>query len=253
MSTPLPVLVSRDVHLTSVVGIDTTLWALILEIGGQLATADWLLVGVQMVALHGVIAGRQPVRTTEDIDMVANVLARRHAIGACVDAIESAGLTASPSISGDRLHRFERHGTRVDLVVADHLPKGLRPKIKGRTAVSIVGAQRAIDRAHIVAVVLGDQRAIVPLPDILGAIVLKARAAVADSRDPSRHISDIAFLCSCPDNPIALAATIDAKERRYLNKVHLPIDTRAAPWVFLDPADRWKALEAWRLLSEPPA
>ena len=89
------------------------------------------------------------------------------------------------------------------------------------------------------------------LPDLRGAIVLKARAAVADNRDVQRHESDIAYLCSLIDDPRQIADKLDIKERRYLRKSQLPTDSRLFPWAQLDPLTRADASESWaRLTSE---
>jgi hypothetical protein len=50
------------------------LWETILDIGQALSIDSWMLVGGQMVMLHGLIAGRVMTRATNDIDVLAAVL-----------------------------------------------------------------------------------------------------------------------------------------------------------------------------------
>jgi hypothetical protein len=83
----------------------------------------------------------------------------------------------------------------------------------------------------------------------IGALVLKARAAVEDSRDPQRHHTDLAFLSGLIADPVAEAALLDAKERRSLRKVGLMADERRDPWVFLATEFREAAMEAWATLT----
>ena len=70
----------------------------------------------------------------------------------------------------------------MDLLVPDHLPARVSARLRGYSAVPIVGGRRAIDRAGLVPVVrLGDRRVEVVIPDLRGALVLKARAASVDT------------------------------------------------------------------------
>jgi len=225
------------------------LWRALLQIAERLDSQDWVLVGGQMVALHGYIHGSIPPRISDDIDLVANLLICSASLQNCASAVESINLTPRPSLAGKYLQRFEGDGIKVDLLVADHLPRHLIPRLRGHRPVAITGGQRALDSAHRVRVRLGEIEATVVLPSLQGAIVLKARASVADNRDAQRHESDIAFLCSLIDDPRQIAAQLDTKERRYLRKSKLPTDPRQFPWVQLDPLARADASEAWARLT----
>jgi predicted nucleotidyltransferase len=244
-----PWLTDDVVDLDRAVVAEKPLWTALLQIAGRLDPLDWVLVGGQMVALHGYIRGSTPPRTTDDIDLVANLLVRTDSLHDCASAAESINLKPSPSMSGKRLQRFEGGGIRVDLLIPDYLPRHLVPRLRGHRPVSIVGGQRALDRAHGVRVRLGEIQATVVLPDLRGAVVLKARASVAENRDAERHAGDIAFLCSLIDDPRRIARELDVKERGYLRKCRLPRDSRQYPWVVLDPLIRAEASEAWARLT----
>lgn len=173
-------------------------------------------------ALHGFVAGVPPVRVTTDIDIVADVVVRSAALQHVVAVLESLEFVAEPSVSGRSLHRFVSARNTVDLVVPDHPPAGTSVKIHGYPAVQIAGGRRALDRAALVPVNLGSRHADIVMPDLRGALVMKARAAVTDSRNPDRHISDLAFLSTLISDPIAMAAALDVRERRSLRRVKLP-------------------------------
>ena len=96
--------------------------------------------------------------------------------------------------------------------------------------------------------VTGGAQVDIVVPDLRGAIVLKARAALGDRRDNERHIMDVAFLCSLVSDPLGLSAALDAKERASLRRVDMPGDPRQFPWVFLDEAVRLNSIETWRAL-----
>jgi predicted nucleotidyltransferase len=244
-----PLITDRVVALDPLVGVDT-LWRVIVDIAAVLASDEWVLIGGQMVVLHGFIAGVEPPRATTDIDIVADVLARKGMLERCASALESMQLQPRPSITGKSLHRFVGERATVDLVVPDHLPTSAAVRLRGYSAVPITGGRRALDRAGRVAVTLGSDAAEIVVPDLRGAIVLKARAASADRRDNERHVSDVAFLCSLVTDPLELAVQLDSKERRSLRRIDLANDTRSTPWVFLEPSARLDALDAWRELTK---
>jgi predicted nucleotidyltransferase len=243
----LPVLAERAVVLDALFGSDP-IWSAVVDIAGAMRQDEWLLIGGQMVALHGFIAGAVPPRATTDIDIVADVMVRAGALQRCAAVLEALHFDPQPSITGRSLHRFVGARGSVDLLVPDHLPATVSARLRGYSAVPIVGGRRALNRAGLVPVVLGDRRVDVVTPDLQGALVLKARAASADRRDTERHLSDLAFLSSLVADPLAMATAIDGNERRSLRRIALGADTRFAPWVFL-PADvRQDAADAWRAL-----
>jgi predicted nucleotidyltransferase len=141
-----PLITDRIVTLDAVVGVDN-LWRVIVDIAAALASDEWVLIGGQMVALHGFIAGAGPPRATTDIDIVADVLARKGTLERCASVLESMQLRPRPSITGKSLHRFVGERATVDLVVPDHLPPSAAARLRGYAAVPITGGRRALDRA----------------------------------------------------------------------------------------------------------
>jgi predicted nucleotidyltransferase len=240
-------LAERAVVLDASFGSDP-IWSAVIDIAEAMRQDEWSLIGGQMVSLHGFIAGAVPPRATTDIDIVVDVTVRAGALQRSAAVLESLQFDPQPSITGKSLHRFVGARASVDLLVPDHLPARVSARLRGYSAVPIVGGRRALDRAGLVTVVLGDRRADIVTPDLQGALVLKARAASADRRDTARHLSDLAFLSSLVADPLAMAAEIDGNERRSLRRIALGVDTRFPPWVFL-PADvRQDAADAWRAL-----
>ena len=111
----LPVLTDDVIDLAGWVGGDP-LWRAIAEIAAAMRSDEWLLIGGQMVALHGFVAGTVPPRTTTDIDIVAAVLVRRGALDRCADVLEAMDLRPQPSVTGKSLqpdrHRWRRFRPR---------------------------------------------------------------------------------------------------------------------------------------------
>lgn len=82
---------------------------------------------------------------------------------------------------------------------------------------------------------LGEELGRLPRPNVLGAMLLKARAVDVDP-DPERHLGDLPFLLSLVDDPFDLAEDLTPMERRYL-------DARRR---LRDPND-----QAWRTVPNP--
>ncbi len=224
------------------------LWSLVAELANRLDPGSWVLIGGQMVALHVHLAGGMPRRTTTDVDIVADIVTDRSAFHSCKTAAIDMGLEAQPSITGKSLHRFSGPAGHLDLMVPDHLPTNLTRQFTTPTPVSVAGGQRALDRRMVAHIDTEAGPASIPLPDLVGAIVIKARAATSDTRDRIRHHTDIAQLAAIIDDPIELCESLDTKEKRYLRRVRLSDDLTTSPWLELDDQSRQRAVDAWGTL-----
>ncbi len=85
-----------------------------------------------------------------------------------------ATLGPEPSVNGKTLHRFVGPSGQLDLMVPDHLPDWLTRKFTRPTPIVVPGGQRAIDRRITVGITTAFGDADIPIPDLQGAIVLKA-------------------------------------------------------------------------------
>ena len=243
---------AADVERVSLLQVDTPewrLWAALAELASHLTAEQWVLIGGQMVALHLHLAGAQPTRTTTDIDIVADILTAQSSYAACKNAARKMNLKPEPSITGNTLHRFAGPSGQLDLMVPDHLPSWLTRKFTRPTPVVVPGGQRAIDRRTNIAIATTYGDADIPIPDLQGALVLKARAATADTRDRERHHLDLAQLSAIIDNPLRLRDDLDTKEKRSLRKGHLAEDPTKAPWLRLENPLRQRALDTWFTLT----
>jgi len=234
---------------------DWIIWDQLAQLARKLDPRDWVLVGGQMVALHSHIAGVLPMRTSRDIDLVANVIARPGVLARLSNVMTEVGLVPQPSADDRRLHRFVGDDLVVDVMIPDHLPRHLLPRLVGRNPVAIAGGQRALIRAATADIVTASGTSTIPVPDLIGALVLKARASIVDRRDGGRHLLDLAHLSALVDDPIELRTQLDAKELRSLRKVTLTTSAVLDPWIRLEPTLRDRAIEAWRTLigDAPPS
>lgn len=94
-----------------------------------------------------------------------------------------------------------------------------------------------------------DRTGLVPRPDLAGALVIKARAAVIDRRrGPDRHQRDLAFLCSLVARPLELRRELGEKNCERVAGVTALHDPGHAAWRVL-PGDGLDAYAAFRLIS----
>jgi len=130
------------------------------------------------------------------------------------------------------VYRFVRasDNARADVLAPDHTPPRWLRTVGGDT-IRIEGGTQALRRAMPVRVVKGDQSAIVPVPDLLGALVLEAAAWATDARDRERHSGDAAFLVSLLSDPLAERDRFAGSDRKRLLRLNKVLDDPdAAEW-----------------------
>ncbi|MEM9747823.1 MAG: nucleotidyl transferase AbiEii/AbiGii toxin family protein [Actinomycetota bacterium] len=227
------------------------MWSKLVELSRHLRLDDWLLVGGQMVALHCHVAGVTPGRVTTDVDVLANVVATSDALAACREAARAMNLEPQPSLDGRHQHRFRNDEMILDVLVPDHTPKHLVLRLLGRDPVPIVGGARALQRAAYCSVDTVAGLAEIPIPDLRGALVLKARAWTSDTRDRDRHLFDLAQLSAPIDDPLSFGECLDNKELRALRRVDMALAATSDPWLRIADARRAEAIEAWQTVTAP--
>lgn len=170
-------------------------WSVLLDLDQRFE--PWALVGGQMTLLHCLENGVSGARPTDDSDVVIDVWSQRDAVRAIGHWLEdSQGFKLLETADGFG-YRYTRGDTTVDLLVPEGLDRQrTRPPTTRRTrpALPIDGGNQALLRVQRVPIQVGTRIGHVRRPTLLGALVLKAAAFVADSRDTSRHAQDIALL-----------------------------------------------------------
>lgn len=237
----------------TLVGPEDALWQLVFDLGRRLDPAQWELVGGLMVVLHGIAAGRVPPRPTADVDVLAHVVSSAGALEACVTVVEQLGFKATSDSAG-HVYRFvhgdDRAALKVDVLAPDHLPPGrsLRTRLN-RDTISIGGGRQALERIGVINASSPDHGvAPIPVPDLLGALVLKAVAWTVDSRDVERHAEDAAFLTSLIADPLAEVARFKGSDRKRLRMLDKELGRNdSAAWQQLG-SFAVDAQMGWRLL-----
>lgn len=193
---------------------EAQLWRTTAEIARLFADWRWVLVGGLMVAIlereHGVTVSR----TTVDVDALIDVRAVTQATRHAAIRLEEAGFIAEQTADG-LAYRFVRGADIVDVLAPDHL--GPRTDIvtapPGKT-LEAVGGRQALERRRVVSVEVHGEGFSVPIPSLLGAIVIKARVAASSGLD--KHRRDVARLLALADDVEPMRQEMSSKERGYL-------------------------------------
>ena len=211
----------------------------------------WTLIGAQMVALHAYERGRTPPRRSLDADVLVNVRTVEAGTRHLSQLLLDAGFTLEGVDPEQVGHRFRREDVSIDVLG----PDGLREETKHRAlatvpparTVSVPGGTQALQRTERVSVVIDGLQGTIPRPNLLGAILVKARAVAVDDV-PANQRQDFAFLCSLVDDPRSLAAQLAGSERRWLRQRIELLDLGAVAWQILG-SDAEDAHRAFRILS----
>lgn len=226
-------------------------WRTVIDVAGTGIAADLTLVGGLMVAVHARRAGVEMRRTTSDMDALVDYWTHRSALVDTRKALGSVGFQLI--VSGEHAYRFEHtDGREVDIMVADHLPSRMRPRLAQRPAFAAPAGQQAINRRDTCTLTFsGGSMVTLGVPDELGALVAKGAAYTVDTRDRRRHLDDCAVLLACVTDASEL--DYDGMSPNDRRRIRAAIDQLAddshTSWAGLDAADRERGLMNARLIG----
>lgn len=215
-------------------------WQTVIELAAVGIAGRLTLVGGLMVAAHARRAGVLMRRPTDDVDVLVDYLGDRASLTDVRAALASIGFALSDD--GQHAYRF-RHvdGRKVDVMVADHLPSRMQPRLARRPAFPAPSGEQAIRRRDTYRLVFaGGAAAEVGVPDELGALVAKGAAYQVDRRDRDRHLDDVAVLLASIGDVSALDyGSMSRNDRRRIAGVSEQLaDERHRAWTSLDPSGR---------------
>jgi hypothetical protein len=198
-------------------------WRVLLDLY-EAFPGGWCIIGGQMVWLLAHEHGVEPLRATEDIDVVVDIRADQRLIMRLCAWLEAHDFGLN-GISADGIgHRYvsatysgpgavtfdilapENVGERADLTTSP----------PART-VSAPGTRDALDAAEALEVFLGGRSGHVLRPPLISAILAKAAATSIPVRaNPERDWTDLAFLLTLIPDPVSAAAQLSNRQRRKL-------------------------------------
>jgi len=170
-----------------------------------------------MVQIHTYLAGLAPIRVTTDVDLLLNLMVQGVSVARVAAELSSLGFTPQePAWPDAPFHRLRRGDDVIDVLVPDHLPQHVRPRLLRRAVMPIEGGAQALERTMEVDLVSDGARSTVTIPDLLGALILKAAAAISDTRDPERHERDAAILAALITDHATQRLRLRGSDRRRL-------------------------------------
>lgn len=229
------------------------LWAKTLELAEGFGAGErWSLIGGLMVQLHAFEHGAG-TRPTADIDVLGDSRRRPPETARIAKIlIERGRELAVPPVSDENLgYRFEVEGEVVEVVGSEGVRRD--PMTLGKyTTFQVPGGSQALSRTEVVRVSL-DENPPVELrrPNLLGAILIKARA-VAERRDKlDSDRQDLILLLSFIHDPRALAGKerLRTSEKSWLQDIEPLMAFEDAALAEVFPARNVeRARQAYRLL-----
>jgi hypothetical protein len=212
------------------------------------AVRGWTLIGARMVELHAAEHEQVVSRVSFDADALAD---SRDRLGTqrVSRALRRMGYELDEPSTLGLGHVFRRDPVEIDVLAPDGLnSRARRITIPPAHTVEVPGGTQALRRTELVAVRIGRRRGRIPRPDLLGAILVKARAVSVDDA-PDAQRADLALLLSLVEEPDALAGDLVGRERSWLRR-RAEMDEASAPWwQALGQDARQRGLAAFRALA----
>jgi hypothetical protein len=227
-------------------------WPVVIEIASVLPPRSWVLVGGLMVQLHARAAGVEEVRPTHDVDALIDVMAAGVSMAGITAALTARGFAiVEPGWPDSPVHRLRRNDDVIDVLVADHLPKHARPRLGRHPVMAVDGGAQALARTQPVVIEHDGSVIEVLVPDLLGALVLKAAAHTADRRDRDRHLRDAALLASLVTDHRRELDRLQGSDRRRLRHLAEALrDPLDDAWLLLADDARQRGQDTLRILAE---
>lgn len=170
-----------------------------------------------MVQLHAAERGLTVPRTSFDADALADARDRK-GTRRVSHALTAMNFTLDPPTAFGLGHVFRRGNVEIDVLAPDGLnTKERRITVPPAYTVQVPGGTQALRRSEFISVRLGRHRGRLPRPDLLGAILVKARAVDVDDVPDNQRV-DLALLLSLVDDADALGAQLRGRERSWLIK-----------------------------------
>ncbi|KAB8291998.1 hypothetical protein DSM100685_1010 [Bifidobacterium avesanii] len=207
-----------------------------------------------MVQAHAMMHGLES-RSTEDADLLIDVLVHHNAVREVRDNLQSLGFAVVEGTLTGYTTRMRRGPCNVDLLVDNHLSPFLRRRaeLNGYKMLGMPGSRKAVARSMFVDLEWKGEIARICMPDLLGALLMKAASwREARQDDVGRHLQDCAVLASLVDDPVRELLRLNNRSRSDRKNVRTLRDgLMGHPEFFrtLDPRHRMRAERTLGILA----
>ena len=182
-----------DLRITPRSDREQALWRLAKEVAGTFDGLPWTVIGGVMVriveAQHGII---QSPYLTRDLDTILDLRADGASMQEGGSATHGRRVRAGPELSAGITYRFQREATSSSHPAPDNLGDRSTPTtVPPNVTIHADGGRGALNHTRQVVIDAGEGAFTVPLPDLVGAIVVKAQAletaTAANEREKHRR------------------------------------------------------------------
>jgi len=215
------------------------IWAEIIRIAAE-ATAPWTLIGSQMVHLHGWMAGEVRPSLSMEADLLADSVRVITATRQLSEQLIAAGYELTERSALGTGHRFKKDDVAIDVLAPEKISLRDRQTYGRLSTVAVPGGRQAIHRTISVEVRTRTVEGEVRVPNLLGAILIKARA-IGVSSHPESQREDFAFLLSLVtslEQAERFVAELYGGQRRWLREHQEMSDSSHPCWRHINNADR---------------
>jgi hypothetical protein len=227
---------------------DRAVWETIVDITDWFP-APWTLIGARMVQLHAMSAGRRVPRLSLDADALADVRALPGATKKLSATLIEHDFELTEMSTFGVAHRFVRDGVSIDVLAPDGLNTVRSRLTVGKLhTVEVPGGTQALHRTRMQDVQIGRRRGGIPVPSLLGAILLKARAVTVDDVPENQRI-DLALLLSLVEDVDQIRKELRTTEKSWLRRREEMGEAGTACWRSFSPDEAQRGLATFRQLT----
>ncbi|NSX29528.1 hypothetical protein [Gardnerella vaginalis] len=230
-------------------------WSTIYALSKSCNSSLWLLTGGLMIQLHAIMNGIT-ARPTSDADLLIDVISNKDNVRKVYNALKNLGFSLQTGLTGYATRLRNQNNDVVDLLIADHTPKKLFGflNIFNTQLLSMPGGSQAINRSMLVTLIdrHENNEAMLRIPDLLGALILKSAAYKADNMgNREKHLYDAALIASLIDNPDSEASRLHSKnDYKRLRFLKSKLTKDSIYWDTLDANHKLNGLDTLETLTE---
>ena len=195
------------------------IWVELIKLAAKPA-APWTLIGSQMVHLHGWMVGANRPSLSREADLLADSVSVLAATRRLSEQLVDSGFELAGRSAMGLGHLFRKGDVEIDVLAPEQVSDANRQTYGAVRTVAVPGGRQALHRTIRVPVRSRAIEGEVPVPNLLGAILIKGRAIDVSSR-PASQREDFAFLLSLVkglDQADAFRADMFGRQRTWLRK-----------------------------------
>lgn len=226
------------------------IWAELIRLAAKPA-APWTLIGSQMVHLHGWMAGAERPALSKEADLLADSVTVLTATRKLSEQLVDSGFELADRSALGTSHLFKKGDVEIDVLAPEKISDANRQTYGGVRTVAVPGGRQAIHRTIRLQVKSRDIEGEVPVPNLLGAILIKCRAIGVSSRPDSQR-EDFAFLLSLVkglQETDTFRAQLEGRQRTWLREREEIANVRHPCWLRI--ANAQQGVVTYRRLIAP--